>query len=305
MLNEKFKLSVIIPTYNRCRNLEYTIRSLVDQNIAREDFEIIVADDGSDDDTFKMVKQFTDIVNFKYVYQVDDGYRPASARNLGITASEGNICLFIDSGIILKKDCLLQHINCHAEKQDDVAIIGYTYGYTQHGETEEELMNLVDPNDAEKSMATLVARKRFLDIREKIYRRYDDRLDGLHAAWSLFWGGHLSVKRKTLYEVGMFDENYDGNWGCEDNDLGYRLQRADCRLFFCRQAAVLHLPHGTNLDLKKKEGYTNCQYFHQKFQTDETKIFLDHYLREITGHEVIDFNEVVSKHRKSVASGVY
>lgn len=296
--SDKYKISVIIPTYNRSKNLEYTINSLLNQTVDRSDFEIVVADDGSSDDTFQLFKKFSEVANIRYVYQEDKGYRPASVRNLGIKVASGTYCLFIDSGIIVKSDCLRVHIDLHERQADEVAVIGYTYGYTQHGETEEELLSLVDPFDADGSITRLVEKGRFLDIRERIYRKYNDNLAGLNATWSLFWGGHLSVKRSTLLEIGLFDENYDGNWGCEDNDLGYRLLLANRSLYFCREAAVLHLPHGTNLDLKKKEGYENCKFFHFKYQTLETQLFFDYYLQEITGHEVIDFHEMLLKSEK-------
>lgn len=299
MLTEKFKVSVIIPTYNRSQNLKYTLASLLRQDIGISDFEIVVADDGSADDTFQVVKKFENILNLRYVYQEDKGYRPASARNLGIKVASGNVCLFIDSGIIVKSDCLREHVRMHQKRDKKLAVIGYTYGYTQHGETEEDLMNLVDPDDAEASIARLIEKGKFLDIRERIYQKYNDRIDQLNAPWTLFWGGHLSVKRESLLEVGLFDENYDGNWGCEDNDLGYKLLYAGHALCFCREAAVLHLPHGTNLDLKKREGFENCKYFHRKFQTPETQLFLDYYLQEITGHQVIDFHELLVKAGKT------
>ena len=304
MFNNKFALSVVIPTYNRSEKLEYTIKSLLNQQCDKSAFEIVIADDGSCDDTFLMLKQYEHLVNIQYAYQVDAGYRSASARNLGIKIAQGNICLFVDSGIILKSDCIQQHIDFHRRQKREAAVIGYTYGYTQHGETEEELMRLVDPEDANGSIARLVAAGRFLDVREKIYRRYNDCVHLLHMPWTLFWGGHLSVHRKTLLEIGLFDEQYDGNWGCEDNDLGYRLQQANREIRFCREAAVLHLPHGSNQEQKETGGYENCKYLHQKFQTPETHLFLDYYLKEITGqrddHDVIDFDGLLINAPKAV-----
>ena len=292
MHSDKFLISVIIPTYNRSKGMEYTIRSLINQDLDKSEFEIVVVDDGSSDDTFGVLKKYEEEVNIAYGYQSNKGYRPASARNIGIRIARGRICLFIDSGIILKTDCLRRHIEFHRNLRNEAAIIGYTYGYTQHGETEEELMSVVDPHDADKSIELLIKMGRFLDTREKIYRKYNDQLHELSSSWTLFWGGHLSVPARCLQRVGGFDENYDGNWGCEDNDLGYRLLKEQVPVYFLRDAQVLHLPHGTNLSSKKAEGYKNCKYFHNKYQTAETRLFLDHYLKEITGHEVIDFNEL-------------
>jgi glycosyltransferase involved in cell wall biosynthesis len=293
MLKEIFLISVIIPTYNRSKGLEYTLKSLANQSMEKSDFEVVVVDDGSSDDTFKIAKRYENVMNIAYGYQTNKGYRPSSARNIGIRLAKGKICLFIDSGIIAKHDCLQKHIEYHRKANKEIAVIGYTYGYTQHGETDDELLGMVDPNDADKSIKILLEKGKFLDVREKIYRKYNDDLSELTVNWTLFWGGHLSVPTKSLHLVDGFDENYDGNWGCEDNDLGYRLQQEHLDLAFCREVQVLHLPHGSNLDLKKLEGYENCKYFHNKFQTAETELFLSYYLKEITGQEVIDFHDLI------------
>jgi GT2 family glycosyltransferase len=300
MTKKDVQISVIIPTYNRSRVLEHTIRSLVAQDLPKKDFEVIIADDGSCDDTLLMIRRYENILNITYCYQTDKGYRPASARNMGIRTARGKICLFIDSGIIVKKNCLRTHVEFHEKARTDIAIIGYTYGYTQHGETEDELLSLIDPADADRSIEKLVECGRFLDVREKVYRKYNDKISGLRSVWTLFWGGHLSVPTNILRQVGGFDEQFDGNWGCEDNDLGYRLQQQDIAIFFCREAQVLHLPHGTNLELKTKEGHINCRRFHNKYLTAETGIFLDYYLKEITGQEVIDFNEIFIRSAESI-----
>jgi len=295
MSNEKFLISVIVPTYNRSKGLEHTIRSLMDQDTDKSDFELVVADDGSSDDTLEVVKRYEGKMSVAYGYQPDRGYRPASARNMGIRLAKGRICLFIDSGIVLKRDCLRKHIEYHRKYDKEIAIVGYTYGYTQHGATEDELSSLIDFNDADRSIRLLRERNKFLDIRDKIYRKYNDRLHEMPSSWTLFWGGHLSVPVKTLNRVGGFDENFDGNWGCEDNDLGYRLLQNNVEICLCREAQVLHLPHGTNMESKAGEGYANCRYFHSKYRTPETSIFLSYYLKEITGSEVIDFNELFVK----------
>src|SRR5579863_8702073 len=124
----KYALSVIVPTYNRRTLLEYTIHSILNQDIPTDDFEVIVVDDGSDDDTRELLDSYSDLLNLKYQYQPDLGYRPGSARNLGIMRAEGKVCLFVDSGVILNKQCLRAHILMHSQKTSRVAVLGYVYG---------------------------------------------------------------------------------------------------------------------------------------------------------------------------------
>ncbi|MCB0566506.1 MAG: glycosyltransferase [Phaeodactylibacter sp.] len=297
MLNDKFKISVIIPTYNRRQLLEYTLRSLANQNISKAEFEVIVVDDGSSDDTFQMVKTFENIINLKYAYRIDKGYRPGSARNLGIRLAEGAICVFVDSGIILKNDCIQHHIDVHEKYPEELAVIGYVYGYSI--ESENDLKTPIDPMEADKSIASLVEDGAVWDMREDIYRKYNDKIEGLIVPWTLFWSCHISVSTRSLFEVGLFDENYDGNWGTEDNDLGYRLHQAGKKITLCREAAVLHLPHEVDLDGRIRDGAKNSKYFHEKYQTPITQLYFDNYVRDLIGqcanNEVIDFHELITK----------
>ncbi len=87
---EKF-ISVIIPTFNRQRHLKKAIDSVMAQTYAH--FELIVVDDGSDDDTADLVAGYNrDIV---YIRQENKG--PAAARNTGIRAARHEVLAFLDS----------------------------------------------------------------------------------------------------------------------------------------------------------------------------------------------------------------
>ncbi len=295
---DKFLISVIVPTYNRSQLLTYTLQSLIGQTMNKADFEVVIVDDGSTDDTFDMIKTYEGLLNFKYVYQIDKGYRPASARNLGIRVAEGGICMFIDSGIIVKSDCLKQHLRAHNQHGTDLALVGYTYGW---GADETALTASINPHDADASIAKLVEMGNIWDIRENIYRKYQDKIHDLVVPWTLFYGGHFSTSTQALFEVGLFDENYDGNWGTEDQDLGYRLHLANKEIMLCRDAVVLHLPHESDSAAKEREGFANCQYFNHKFQTLETQLFLDCYAKDVavqfTHSEVFDFHEHIINHQ--------
>jgi glycosyltransferase involved in cell wall biosynthesis len=88
--------SIIIPTYNRADLIECTIKSVLGQSF--DDFEIIVIDDGSTDNTEKILKKFA-AVNFRY-FKIENGERGA-ARNYGVTKAKGKYVFFLDSDDIL------------------------------------------------------------------------------------------------------------------------------------------------------------------------------------------------------------
>jgi len=90
--------SVIIPSYNRCFVLSQAIDSVLLQN--EPALEIIVIDDGSNDNTAQMIaKKYPKV---RYFYQENQG--PAAAKNRGIRVAKGNIIAFLDSDDIWLAD---------------------------------------------------------------------------------------------------------------------------------------------------------------------------------------------------------
>jgi len=86
------KVSVIIPTYNRARSVSSAIQSVLDQTF--EDFEIIVVDDGSTDNTKEVIKSFKD-KKIHYLRHIKNKGSQA-ARNTGIKHSKGKFIAFLD-----------------------------------------------------------------------------------------------------------------------------------------------------------------------------------------------------------------
>ena len=86
-------ISIIIPTFNRAHLLERTINSVLKQTYT--DFEIIIIDDASQDNTKDIVQRFKN-KNIKYLRQNENKGAPA-ARNRGIQEAKGRYIAFLDS----------------------------------------------------------------------------------------------------------------------------------------------------------------------------------------------------------------
>jgi glycosyltransferase involved in cell wall biosynthesis len=92
--NLKLRFSVVIPTHNRAVHLEKAVRSVLDQTVPAH--EIIVVDDGSTDDTSKVVDAMIRTgAPLRYLSQTNQG--PAAARNGGIRAASGDWIALLDS----------------------------------------------------------------------------------------------------------------------------------------------------------------------------------------------------------------
>jgi glycosyltransferase involved in cell wall biosynthesis len=99
--------SIIIPTYNRSEKLKNTITSVINQTF--EDFELLVMDDGSTDDTEAVVKSYND-ARVKYTWESNSG-GPATPRNRGIKIAKGQWISFLDADDLWYADRLLTVFN--------------------------------------------------------------------------------------------------------------------------------------------------------------------------------------------------
>ena len=93
-------ITVIVTVFNRSHLLEKTLLSLVHQSQKID--ELIVSDDGSEEDILGLLKQYTNHVDFAvtYVHQENEGFRLAKCRNNGIRKAQGDFIIFIDQDIV-------------------------------------------------------------------------------------------------------------------------------------------------------------------------------------------------------------
>lgn len=85
-------ISIIIPLYNKINRIEYTIKSILCQTI--QDFEIVVVNDGSTDQSELVVEKIRD-TRIRLINQVNGG--PSKARNTGVSEAKGEWILFLDA----------------------------------------------------------------------------------------------------------------------------------------------------------------------------------------------------------------
>lgn len=263
------RCSVIIPTYNRVKLLEHTFDSLLRQTMAPDDFEVVVADDGSSDGTDELVARYATRLNLRYCYQQDEGFRAAKARNLGLRAARGPVSVFVDSGVLLGSTALEVHCTVHEASAAPVAVTGYVWGYADEHHVPESTIAV---DDVDRTISGIAGDVRYRDKRELYYERYGEQLDTLAAPWVVYWTCNASADTALVRDVGMFDEAFQ-SWGGEDTDLAYRLHRGGATFVLRRDAAALHYPH------VKEDWRTvraNNRYFAEKYDTPITRLRADH-----------------------------
>ncbi len=114
--------SIIIPTFQRYRELKLSLQSVLNQTCT--DYEILVMDDGSTDETGKLVKSFKDKRIF-YHWQTNSG-GPASPRNRGIKFAKGKWIAFLDSDDTWKKN-KLEEVKKYINSNKDVDLIYHDF----------------------------------------------------------------------------------------------------------------------------------------------------------------------------------
>ena len=97
-------ISFIIPAYNAGKTIGRTINSIVNQEGTSIEYEVIVVDDGSDDDLRERVDEFKNDKRIKYFYKENNGV--ADARNYGVNQAIGEYIIFVDSDDYISKTLL-------------------------------------------------------------------------------------------------------------------------------------------------------------------------------------------------------
>lgn len=185
-------VSVIIPTYNRAKILGKVIQSVLDQTY--KDFEIIIVDDGSTDDTKQVLAQYKNKII--YIYQENQG--GAVARNTGINHANGKYIAFLDSDDLWFPQKLKKQVEI-LEQHDDFALV-----YT----------NILYIDDAGRFKSPGYSSKKFLSgymFKETLFRKI---MCGHPPTWLI---------RKTCFEeIGSFDPDFRTS---HDRDMIIRIAK--------------------------------------------------------------------------------
>lgn len=203
------KISVVIPTYQRRDSLEVVLPSLLEQTFDASSYELLLCDAGSTDGTAELVEELADP---RLVWLPGPNAGRSGARNRGVRAAQGELVLFTDADIIADPDLLRQHWEYHLAFPGD-AVVG-----------------------CEIQVDTLEQYRRFR-LQPQAHARH--RADRKLVPWHYFLTGNASARKADLLRVGLFDEDFTG-YGHEDLELGYRLQKAGCRLHYNAQAINYH-----------------------------------------------------------------
>lgn len=213
-------ISLIIPTYNRSRQLYAVLKALEEQTLHKEQFEVIVVDDGSTDNTQSLVEWFERSTSVQLVYLRQENKKQGAARNYGLTKASKPLAAFIGDDIVPEPDFLSAHLQRHnAENLNEkLVVIGHTKWPPEM---------LVTP---------------FMDfIHEYGYQfGFSIMNDRNELPFNFFYTSNISVSLSFLQQQDViFDECFEA-YGWEDIELGFRLEKNGMRMCFEHQAIAYH-----------------------------------------------------------------
>lgn len=187
------KFSIIIPVFNKSDDIRACLKSVLAQTYP--DFEVLVIDDGSTDESASIINGFNDS-RLKYIYKNNGGV--SSARNLGIRESSGDWITFMDADDIMYPNALSVY-----------------YGLIK----KYPLTNFVVASTDQSNKK--YPRREY----DYLVRDYDlmNAISYAKSGFSLVHTDCVCVKRQMFDSVGAFNENYTHG---EDMDLWKRLSEA-------------------------------------------------------------------------------
>ncbi len=237
------KAAVIVTTYNRPDALALTLDGYLAQS--SHDFELIVADDGSTEDTRRLVDAYKQRAPFsiKHVWHEDKGFRAAAIRNRAVAATTAEYIIFSDGDCIPSLSFIAQHRKL-AEHGWFLAgnRILLSQTFTRRALDQPLMLHGWSGFDwywawLRRDINRLLP---LLTLPDGGFRKWKpERWEGVKTC-------NLSMWRADFERVNGLDEAYSG-WGLEDSDLVIRLLHASVKHKSARFAAPLfHLWHPEN-----------------------------------------------------------
>jgi validoxylamine A glucosyltransferase len=302
------RIAVVVPTYNRAELLRGTLRALATQELPKEQYEVVVSDDGSSDGTAQVVADFAELLQIGYTRQDDEGFRAGAARNAGARLARAPVLVFTDTGLLPGPHYLSAHLAAHEGVPADpgAAVIGYTYGY-QPGREVPGLAELVGRLSPEEIVRHYGSHPDGWDIRHLGFAKLRFDLGRSPAPWQLFWSLNCSVSAAAFGAVGGFDEAFR-TWGSEDLELGYRLFRRGARFTLNREAWAVDSPHPRSADSTGTANVANVLTFLHKHPDPAVELLWAWFARDEPwyrgGHRwQVDDELVALRHAAEAARG--
>lgn len=252
------EVSLIVTTYQMPGHLRRVLASIAQQTVA-DRLEVIVTDDGSADETPQVVREFarSSGLDVEFVSHPHEGFHLTRCRNDGARVARGDYLLFLDGDCIIPPD----HVEHYLQARRAGSV---HFGYCCR--LERELSERIDEAAiARGDFVRWTPRSELRKLAKMHYKALLYQFLG-HRTKPALKGGNIGIWRDGFERLNGFDENFRA-WGCEDDDLSYRVRSAGLRvesiLGRTRTYHLWHPPAATKPDGKWSEGQ-NVEYLKRR-----------------------------------------
>ena len=218
-------VSIILPTFNGASRgyLDKAIKSVLDQTYSN--FELIIIDDGSTDNTKEVCQPYLLDKRVLYYYQVNKGL--SAARNSGIKLAKYEYLSFLDDDDLFHRDKIKKQVNLFNKSSNPSLGLVYTF------------LEIIDTKDL---CIEFQGKPPIKNTYEKLF--YGN---------AFFAPSSVMIKKKVFDHIGLFDEAL---LSCEDYDLWFRLSK-DFEIDCIKEYLTLYRKHSNSLsrDLEKLNKY--------------------------------------------------
>jgi glycosyltransferase involved in cell wall biosynthesis len=211
--DQQLLLSVIVPAHQAAALLPDTLNAILASDLPRDQWELIVVDDGSHDETAVVAGRYADTV----VRLPGKPHGPAYARNRGFEVSRGEIVVFFDADVRVKPDTLRR------------AALALT--------SDPSLGAVFGSYDTNPPAPGFISQYRNL-LHHYVHHRNAGEAD-------TFWAGCGAVRRAVFEQAGMYDEWHFARPQIEDIELGQRIRANGHRITLRPEIQVTHLKRWT------------------------------------------------------------
>lgn len=258
-------VSLLISTYNWKEALRQSLLSIFNQTVLPQ--EILIADDGSTNDTRLLIEEMREIspIPIIHLWQEDKGFRVASIRNKAIASATGDYIVQIDGDIFVNRYFIQDHIEMAEE--------GYFVCGSRVLLSPLQTVQLLTGNRNQSTVSPKMVMNaiRFKPLQHFLSKRYAKN------SYRNIRGCNIAFWRKNLIAINGYNEVFD-SWGPEDRELVARLLNLGIKKKSLKMGGVAyHLHHN---ELTKNGVKRLKEVFNHSIEKGEVKTTngLDKYM---------------------------
>ncbi|CAN5252308.1 glycosyltransferase family 2 protein [soil metagenome] len=215
------QVTVIVPVRNEATAIRATLTSLLNQNFPADEYEVIVADGGSEDETVAIVREFQSThSNLKLLFNPKRW--SSAARNLGVRHMRGKVCVVVDG-------------HCQVPSRDYIRNVMTAFG--ESGADclgRPQPLDIANPTPFQQAVSAARSSRLGHNPDSDIYSDQPKYVEPQSTA--------IAYHRDVFRRVGLFDEHFDA---CEDVEFNQRVFDAGFRCWFTPKLTIVYHPRKT------------------------------------------------------------